>query len=122
MNILVVEDDSATRILLKTHLKRAGYNVELATSGDDALLKISTEFHPDLVITDILMPYVDGYQFLKEFRENFEEFKNTPIIVISAVNIKDDVIKALKLGANDYITKPYKMDELIQKVKKLLGE
>ncbi len=119
-SILLVEDNVSMRKIIEINLKQEGYDVTVADQGEEAILKVTFEIKPDLVITDLMMPVKDGFQFVNEFRKGFEEYKNVPIIVLSAKNQKEDVLRAIKVGANDYIVKPFQREELITKVKSLL--
>lgn len=115
--ILVVEDNKALRIMLKKTLERAGYSVRTATDGKDGLSKLKNEI-PDLIISDVVMPEMDGLAFLKEVR------KQHPLIPFTLLTIKSelkDYSKGYELGATDYITKPFEMNTLIKKVKKRLN-
>ena len=120
--ILLIEDNPAMRNIIKINLQKEGYEVIAAEQGEEAILKITFELKPDLIITDLMMPVKDGFQFIKEFREGFTEFKDVPIIVLSAKNQKQDVVRAIKYGANDYITKPFEREDLFEKIDKHLPE
>ncbi len=119
-NILLIEDNAAMRKILKLNLEKLGYFVKEAGQGEEAILKITFEFKPDLIITDLMMPVKDGYQFIDEFRKGFVELSHIPIIVLSAKGQKDDVLRAIKIGANDYLVKPFKREELISKIENYL--
>ena len=123
MNVLVIEDHSAIRKLLKKNLtKKFHCTVIEAENGEEGISKIKKEIKPDLIITDIMMPKMDGFNFIREFRIDFEEYKNVPILVLSAKKDKSDVIKAIEAGANDYIIKPFNVKDLLKKIEKLLEE
>lgn len=111
-DILVVEDNMEMGILLCDFLNAEGYTTEHCTDGADAMdMLVSTG--AKLVILDIMLPHLDGFGICKKIRET----SNTPIIMVSAKNMKDDKLKGLLLGADDYIEKPYDIDILIAKVK-----
>ena len=111
-DILVVEDNMEMGTLLCDFLKAEGYTTEHCTDGADAMdMFVSTG--AKLVILDIMLPHLDGFGICKKIRET----SNTPIIMVSAKNMKDDKLKGLLLGADDYIEKPYDIDILIAKVK-----
>ena len=111
-DILVVEDNIEMGTLLCDFLKAEGYTAELCTDGLDALdMFVSSK--AKLVILDIMLPHLDGYGICKKIRET----SNVPVIMVSAKNLKDDKLKGLVLGADDYIEKPYDIDILIAKVK-----
>ena len=118
MRILVAEDEI---IMLKTidfRLKKDGHEVFLAEDGQQALEKIA-ELSPDLIITDIMMPYASGLEIIGFVRKNKD--KKVPIIILSAMGQEDVVLEAFELGADDYITKPFSPNELSVRVKRLLS-
>ena len=110
-NILVVEDDEDIIKLLKIYLEGDGYRVISAENGIDAL-KIIENIKVDLVVMDIMMPKMDGYELTKKIREKY----TIPIIILSAKNKDSDKIYGLNLGADDYITKPFNPLEIIARV------
>lgn len=113
--ILVVEDDADINELLCSILIKKGYNVRGAFSGSEALMCID-QFNYDLILLDLMLPGVSGEDIINKIRED----KIMPIIVISAKVTQDDKINILKLGADDYITKPFNPLELIARVKSQL--
>lgn len=115
--ILVVEDDLMLLSLLSFRLKKEGYHVMTADNGRDAISKIKSDT-PDLVISDIMMPYVSGLE-LTEFLKN-EYKKNTLIVLISSAGQEEMVLKAFNLGADDFIAKPFSPNELIVRLKKMI--
>jgi len=116
--ILVVDDDPHLRALLDIRLKHLGYDVLLAEDAVRAL-QIIEDNPPDLVIADIMMPRMDGYQFLQKFRQT-PGFENIPFLFLSAKTLLEDRIKGLRFGADDYITKPFDFKELVAKIEILL--
>lgn len=114
--VLVVEDELDTVFLLKQVLRMAGFNVLSATSGREALLK-AAEQEPDLVLLDLMMPEMDGWAILNHLRQMID---NVPVIIVSARGSKDDVVKGLAAGADDYIAKPFYNAELSERVKAVL--
>ena len=110
-NILVVEDDEDIIKLLKIYLEGDGYRVISAENGIDAL-KIIENIKVDLVVMDIMMPKMDGYELTKKIREKY----TIPIIILSAKNKDSDKIYGLNLGADDYIKKPFSILELRARV------
>ena len=110
--ILVVDDDPAILRLLSTNLKARGYDVITATDGEEALETVQKDFI-DLIILDIMMPKVDGVQVCRRIRE----WSNIPIIILSARGDEKDKVKCLELGADDYLTKPFGIAELMARVK-----
>ena len=111
-DILVVEDNMEMGTLLCDFLNAEGYTTEHCTDGADAM-DMFVSSGAKLVILDIMLPHLDGFGICKKIRET----SNTPIIMVSAKNMKDDKLKGLLLGADDYIEKPYDIDILIAKVK-----
>lgn len=115
-NILVVDDDKNTRLLLTAVLEGANYNVTVACDGLEAL-SILDKTHIDLIVLDIMMPNMDGYEFTKTLREN----QNTlPILMISAKQLPQDKHKGFIVGTDDYITKPIDEEEMLYRIKALL--
>jgi len=112
--ILVVDDIDDNILLLNTVLKRAKYNVISATRGAEALEKISSD-NPDIILLDVMMPDIDGFEVLRRLRSD-PEHKDTPILMLTALHNEDDVIEADKIGATDYITKPFKTDDLLERI------
>jgi DNA-binding response OmpR family regulator len=115
-NLLVVDDDKNTRLLLKAVLEAEKYTVFTATDGLDAL-KIMDSEHIDLVIVDIMMPGMDGYEFTKSVREADD---NLPILMISAKQLPADKQKGFLVGTDDYMTKPIDEEEMLLRIKALL--
>ena len=119
---VLIVDDSPTVVKFVTYsLKSSGLKVVTASDGMDAIEKISSLGSPiDLIITDLNMPNMDGYELIVTLREN-EEYSDTPIIILSSE--EEDADKALgsEVGANSYLTKPFKSSLLLSEVKKFLG-
>ncbi len=119
-HILVVDDSLTTRILERNILKAAGYNVTVANNGLEALTKISTEKF-DLVVSDVEMPEINGFELTERLREE-KKYANIPIILVTSLASEIDRRKGLNLGANSYITKGnFNQDELLFTIKKLLS-
>ncbi len=102
--LLVVDDDEMNRDMLSRRLRRRGHDVEVACDGAEALEKIA-ERQFDLVLLDVMMPGIDGLQVLEEVRRT-QDMGDLPIIMATAKDESEDIVHALKLGANDYVTKP----------------
>ena len=113
--ILIVEDEKNIRNLVKTILKANGYQVFEATSGSTGTIMFNSHC-PDLIILDLGLPDIDGIEFIKNIRKESQ----TPIIVLSARHKEGDKVSALDLGANDYVTKPFGMEELLARVRATL--
>ncbi len=114
-NILVVEDDPPVRNLITTTLKAHGYRFLTAANGESALLEASSH-NPEIILLDLGLPDMDGVDIIKKVRT----WSNTPIIVISARSEDHDKVEALDAGADDYLTKPFLMQELLLRVQHLL--
>jgi DNA-binding response OmpR family regulator len=113
--VLIVEDEPDTILLLKQILQNAGFNVRSALSGQEAIEKV-TSHHPDLVLLDLMMPEMDGWETFRYIRQVMD----MPVIILSALAIKDDIVIALQLGVDDYITKPFYNAEVVARVKSVL--
>ena len=115
--ILIVEDDPNFGSILRDYLNLNDYKVTLAKNGIEGLEKFkSNKF--DLCILDIMMPYKDGFTLAKEIREKNE---NIPIFFLTARSLKEDVLKGFKIGADDYLTKPFDSEVLLAKIKNILN-
>lgn len=110
--ILVVEDDAPIRNLIATTLKTHNYKYLLAQNGEEAIIQASTH-DPDVVFLDLVLPDMDGVEIIKKIRE----WSNMPIIVISARSEDEDKIEALDAGADDYLTKPFSVEELLARLR-----
>ena len=115
-NILVVDDDKNTRLFLKAVLENAGYTVYTANNGVDALSVMDAE-HVDLVVLDVMMPIMDGYELTKILRQSQD---NLPILMISAKQLPKDKHMGFLAGTDDYITKPIDDEEMLYRIKALL--
>jgi DNA-binding response OmpR family regulator len=113
--ILVVDDKANVRQLLQDYLSEQGFKVTTATNGREALYE-ARRARPDLILLDIMMPEMDGYAFLRQYRQE----KSTPVIVITAREEETDAVLGLELGADDYVIKPFRMRELVSRVKAVL--
>ncbi len=114
MRILIVDDTRANVNVLSDTLGEQGYEIFVALSGEMAL-KVLKKANPDLILLDIMMPGMDGYDVCKEIKSD-EETKDIPIIFLTAKTEKEDIVKGFKLGAIDYVTKPFQHEELIARV------
>jgi two-component system, OmpR family, phosphate regulon response regulator PhoB len=116
--ILVVDDEPDITALVAYHLAKAGFRVSTATNGPDAL-KAAREERPDIVILDLMLPGVSGYDVLAEMRKR-EETRDVGVILLTARREETDRIRGLSLGADDYLTKPFSPHELSLRVRGLL--
>jgi len=119
MKILVAEDEPMLLKTIELKLKKEGYEVITTADGREAVAKIE-EMDPDLVITDIMMPYVSGLEIVAIIRK--KNNKRIPIIMLSAMEQEKVVMEAFELGADDYITKPFSLNELVIRVKRLITQ
>lgn len=113
--ILVVDDKANVRQLLREYLEEQGYKIFLANNGREGLFSARHE-KPDLILLDLMMPEMDGFQFMSTFRRE----SSTPIIVLTAKEEETDTVLGLELGADDYVVKPFRMKELHARVRALL--
>lgn len=118
-NILTVDDDETILEILKSILSKHGYRTISASNGKDALTLLDKNAFIDGVILDISMPEMDGRKTLEAIK-NKEKMKNTPILMLTGANGVSDVSECLKLGANDYMVKPFEPDTLISRLQKIL--
>ena len=116
--ILVVDDEEHIAELISYNLTSNGYKVVIANNGIDAV-KLAIEEKPSLILLDLMIPGKDGYDVCKDVRSN-SEIRNTPIIMLTAKSEEVDKILGLELGADDYITKPFSIRELLARVKAVL--
>jgi DNA-binding response OmpR family regulator len=117
--VLVVEDNEHAAYLLRTLLERAGYSVIVSPDGRDALAKLASMEPVDLVMLDLMLPYVSGYQVLIEARQN-PKWQRVPIVVVTARTLEMDAVRALETGANDFVRKPFLPEELVARVRRAI--
>lgn len=115
--IVLAEDNSILLLLLKYQLEKEGYKLLLAVNGKEAVDLIE-EHNPDLILTDIMMPFISGLEVISHVRNNLN--KKTPIIVFSSAGQEEMVLKAFDIGATDFMSKPLSPNELVIRIKKLL--
>jgi DNA-binding response OmpR family regulator len=114
--VLIVEDEEGLLEGLEHNFKYEGYEVMTATNGQEGL-KLALKQKPDIVVLDIMLPEKDGFTVLKELRQRHRDM---PVLVITARNFEADVLKGFELGADDYLTKPFGVKELLARVKRLV--
>jgi len=117
-HILIVDDHKVNIELVKAQLKPYPYEIDSAQDGEEALAKIFTE-KPDLVLLDLMMPKVSGYEVCRAIKQN-KETRFIPVVIITALSELGDKIKAIELGADDFLVKPFNKLELITRIKSLL--
>ena len=117
--ILVIDDDIAINELIKVNLELNGYNVLQAYDGTTGFAIAKQEL-PDLIILDVMMPEVDGYTVAQRIRQN-PTTEETPILMLTALSQLNDKVKGFNIGVDDYLVKPFEMEELQVRVKALLN-
>lgn len=117
--ILVIDDSNTNLVLLESLFKRSGYSVRSATCAKDGLQTMEKGL-PDLIFLDLVMPDVDGFEFIRILRKN-NEWKDIPVIILSAVNEEEVITKSIELGANDYLTKPLDIEHIISLTDSMLN-
>ena len=113
--ILVVDDKASVRTLVRDYLTAENFRVVTASNGRDALY-VARDEKPDLILLDIMMPEMTGYEFLNAYRKE----RNTPVILLTAKLEESDKVLGLELGADDYVTKPFGMRELVARIRAVL--
>ena len=112
INILYVEDEESLAMIVTDSLESHGFSVRHVLNGQQAVL-FHNKYKPDIIVLDVMMPLMDGFTVAKEIRKSD---LHTPIIFLTAMTQTEDVVKGFKLGANDYIRKPFKIEELIVRI------
>ena len=115
-DIFVAEDDDQISYLLNFMLTREGYKVTIANDGQEALDILAEIEPPKLILLNIVMPYFDGYHLINHIR-NKMQWSNVPIVILTAKSQEKDIMRALEMGANDYILKPFQPGELLARLK-----
>ncbi|OKL36329.1 response regulator transcription factor [Domibacillus mangrovi] len=115
ITVLIIDDEDTMRALVKAFLLQEGYSVIEASNGMDALTLIKKK-EPDLLLVDVMMPYMDGFSFASELKKNH----NIPLIFLSAKGEEWDKVQGLKLGGDDYIVKPFHPGELLARIESVL--
>ena len=113
--ILVVDDKANVRDLLRDYMTQQGYAVVTAVNGREAIYTARHE-HPDVILLDIMMPEMDGYEFLRQYRRE----RSVPVIILTARDEESEAVLGLELGADDYVLKPFRMQELAARVRAVL--
>ena len=118
---LVVEDNEHVSYMLNFILKRAGYDVISVMNGRDAQATISSIPPVDVILLDLMLPYVSGYQLISEIRDS-SGWQHVPIVVLSGKVLESDMVKALDLGATDFVTKPFRPEELLARLRRIVAD
>ena len=116
--ILIVDDEPSIIVALQFLMEENGYITLVAFSGEEAMEAVA-KHHPDLILLDVMLPVVDGFEVCQRVREN-PEWKNTRIVLLTALGSDANITKGLDLGADAYVTKPFSNADLVAKVKELL--
>ena len=117
--VLIVEDDDTIAYLLEFLLSREGMQVVAATDGQKAHDLIEEIKPPNLVLLDVMLPFINGFELIKHIR-SLSDWENVPVIMLSSKSHEKDIIKALDSGANDYVVKPFQPLELIARINRYL--
>ena len=117
--VLIVDDVPKNLQVLGNILRNRGYNISVATSGEQAL-NMMDKILPDLILLDVIMPGIDGFQVCEELKAS-EKTKDIPVIFLTAKTQTEDIVKGFELGAVDYVTKPFIKEELLARVHTLLA-
>lgn len=117
-HVLVVEDEAALADLLKYNLEKEGYRVSVANDGEEALV-VADESAPDLVVLDWMLPKAPGIEVCRRLRAR-QDTRNTPIVMLTARTEESDRIRGLDVGADDYVTKPFSMNELLARLRAVM--
>jgi DNA-binding response OmpR family regulator len=117
--ILVIEDDDNIAQLLQFMLEREGHEVEVLADGEAARRHVGVQEPPTMVLLDFMLPYRDGISLLGDIAAR-PEWKNVPVIMLTAKSLERDIVRALEAGAADYIVKPFQPQELMARVRRLL--
>ena len=119
MKILICEDEEIMLTALEFRLRKQGFSVTLAKDGQEALTKVKEE-NPDLVVLDVMMPHVSGLELIEYVRQDLKS--KLPLLVLSALEHDEIVLEAFRRGATDFITKPFKPNELILRIRRIFQE
>ena len=117
INILLAEDERTLAMIIKDTLDGQGFHVTVADDGEQAL-RLFNDHKPDVLVADVMMPRMDGYELVRRIRKSDQQ---TPVIFLTARSAVNDVVHGFEMGANDYLKKPFGMQELIVRIKALLG-
>ena len=117
INVLLVEDESTLAMIIKETLEGQGFHIRLAGNGEEGL-RLFFQEKPDVLVADVMMPRVDGFEMVRRIRRTDRQ---TPVLFLTARSSVNDVVEGFELGGNDYLKKPFGMQELIVRVKALLG-
>ncbi len=117
--ILVADDDPVAARFVASLLSEKGYEVLVAPDGEHAF-EIAIRLRPDLIVSDLVMPYRDGFDIVRAIRES-RALADVPIVILSMKDREEDIVRGLETGADDYVVKPFNARELVARVRKLLA-
>ncbi len=117
--VVIAEDDAQIANLVRFKLEKSGFSVMHGENGKIAL-ELITEHRPDLVILDVMMPIMDGFELLRSLKEG-EDTRDIPVIMLTARGMEADVLKGFESGAVDYLTKPFSVAELVARIRSVLA-
>ncbi|WP_321331224.1 response regulator transcription factor [uncultured Bacteroides sp.] len=118
INVLLVEDEQTLAMIIKETLEERSFIIHTAFNGEEGL-RMFFECRPDVLVADVMMPRMDGFEMLRRIRQTD---KKTPVLFLTARSAINDVVEGFELGANDYLKKPFGMQELIVRIKALVGK
>ena len=118
ITVLLVEDELTLAMIIKDTLEENGFTIHTASDGEEGL-HLFFELRPDVLVADVMMPKMDGFEMVRRIRQTD---KQTPVLFLTARSAINDVVEGFELGANDYLKKPFGMQELIIRIKALMGK
>ena len=118
-NILVIDDSNTNLVLLESLLRRDGYTVFSAQNGKEGLDSVDA-YKPDLIFLDLKMPEIDGFEFIRKIR-NKNEWKDIPIIIVSAISDRETILESIELGVVEYLTKPIDIERVLHLTNNILN-
>ena len=118
ITVLLVEDEQTLAMIIKDTLEENDFIIHTANDGEEGL-SLFFELHPDILVADVMMPKMDGFEMVRRIRQTD---KQTPILFLTARSTINDVVEGFELGANDYLKKPFGIQELIIRIKALMGK
>ena len=117
IKVLLVEDEQTLAMIIKDTLEGQGFLIHTAADGEEGL-RLFFDLHPDVLVADVMMPRMDGFEMVRRIRQTA---RRTPVLFLTARSAVNDVVEGFELGANDYLKKPFGMQELIVRIKALMG-
>ena len=118
-SVIVVEDDQVVSKLLSRVLSNRGFSVKVAQNGREAIKQLENPSPPDLILLDIILPFIDGIEILSKIRKT-PNWEKVPILMLTSKSQEQTVVRAFSAGADDYVTKPFQIEELMMRIKRLM--